>query len=167
VNDMAKHHWVFRAHVLDRAGALTSIASAFSNEGISIDTVVGHGIEERAGVDGSVVMTFSCTEREKDVMVRKVRRLSKVTRLEEHAYASQSLRKSAIIIASRRLAPGDVAGEQTFLTCELVNAAVPHAGDESGWTYFLAGAPSELDPILERLETANIVKDIVYSIVGL
>ena len=38
-----KKHWVFRVHVADRAGALTSIASAFSNRGISIDTVVGHG----------------------------------------------------------------------------------------------------------------------------
>ena len=59
-NDM-KQHWVFRAHVMNRAGALTSIASAFSNEGISIDTVVGHGTEEHAGVDGSVVLTFFCS----------------------------------------------------------------------------------------------------------
>ena len=38
-----KKHWVFRVGVADRAGALTSIASAFSNRGISIETVVGHG----------------------------------------------------------------------------------------------------------------------------
>ena len=76
-------HWVFRAHVIDRAGALTSIASAFSNEGVSIDTVVGHGFEERAGVDGSVILTFYCSELEKDVMVRKVKRLSKVRQLED------------------------------------------------------------------------------------
>ena len=61
----ASSHWVFRAHVVDRAGALTSIASAFSNEGVSIDTVVGHGVEKRAGVDGSVVLTFSCSEPDK------------------------------------------------------------------------------------------------------
>ncbi|HOZ48067.1 MAG TPA: hypothetical protein PLO37_01810 [Candidatus Hydrogenedentes bacterium] len=161
MNETEKRHWVFRAHVLDRAGALTSIASAFSNEGISIDTVVGHGLEERAGVDGSVVMTFWCTESEKDVMVRKVRRLSKVRQLEEHPYNSQSLRKSAIVTANRRLAPRDVAGEQTFLTCELVDTA-------SGvWTYFLAGSPSELDPVVVRLETDGVVTDIVYSVVGL
>jgi hypothetical protein len=33
---------VFRAHVVDRAG-LTRYRLAFSNERISIDTVVGHG----------------------------------------------------------------------------------------------------------------------------
>jgi len=161
MTDDIKRRWVFRAHVVDRAGALTSIASAFSNEGISIDTVVGHGIEARAGVDGSVVMTCWCNEQEKDIMVRKVRRLSKVTGLEEHLYESQNLRKSAIITANRKLAPRDVAGEQTFLTCELVNQ---NAG---AYTYFLAGSPSELDPVLERLETSGCVTDIVYSVIGL
>ncbi len=154
-------HWIFRAHVVDRAGALTSIASAFSNEGVSIDTVVGHGCEETAGVDGSVVLTFCCNEREKDVMVRKVKRLSKVIGLEEHPYESEHLRKSALILATRQLAPRDVAGEHSFLTSELVKQ------DAQGWTYFLAGSPSELDPVLGRLEAAGVVKDIVYSVLGL
>ncbi len=160
MNGKEKQHWVFRAHVADRAGALTSIASAFSNEGISIDTVVGHGTEERTLVGGSVVLTFYCTEQEKDIMVRKVKRLSKVTQLEEHPYESQSLRKSAIVSTTRKLKPRDVAGDESFLTCEMVKK-------EALWTYFLAGSPSELDQILARLAKEGIVKDIVYSIVGL
>jgi len=160
-NDSEKSHWVFRAHVVDRAGALTSIASAFSNEGVSIDTVVGHGFVERAGVGGSVVLTFYCNESEKDIMVRKVKRLSKVTRLEEHPYESQSLRKSAVILTARELKPRDVAGEDSFLTSELISHS-PH-----GWTYLLAGAPSELDPVLERMENTGLVKDIVYSVLSL
>jgi len=154
-------HWVFRAHVMDRAGAMTSIASAFSNEGISIDTIVGHGLEERVRADGSVVLTFCCSEQKKEVLVRKIKRLSKVVELEEHPYDSHRLRKSAIIFTTRRLAPRDVAGEESFLTCELVDT------HPNGFTYFLAGSPSEMDLILEGLETAAIVKDIVYSIVGL
>jgi acetolactate synthase small subunit len=158
-NNIAR--WIFRAHVVDRAGALTSIASAFSNEGVSINTVVGHGFEERAGVDGSVVLTFSCSEQEKDKMVRKIRRLSKVVSLEEHPYFSELLRKSVLIRATRRLKPRDVAGEESFLTLELVQQ------DAHGWTYFLAGSPAELDPVLERLETHGVVTDIVYSILGI
>ena len=161
MTDNETGHWVFRAHVMDRAGALTSIASAFSNEGVSIDTVVGHGFVERAGVDGSVVLTFWCDEQKKDVMVRKVKRLSKVLSLEEHPYESQSLRKSAVVRTTRTLAPGDVAGEKAFLTSELVKS------DAQGPVYLLAGAPSELDPILERLETAGVVKDVVYSVLSL
>lgn len=161
MSEQERGHWVFRAHVVDRSGALTSIASAFSNEGVSIDTVVGHGFEERAGVDGSVVLTFCCSEEEKDRMVRKVKRLSKVIALEEHAYEALYLRKSIIILTNRQLAPRDVAGESEFLTSEMVNSG------PKGWTYLLAGAPSELDPVLARLESDGVVQDIVYSVLSL
>ena len=161
MSDSDRSHWVFRAHVVDRAGALTSIASAFSNEGVSINTVVGHGVPEVGGIDGSVVLSFFCSEREKDVMVRKVKRLSKVVRLDEHSYESQSLRKSVIILAERKLKPRDVVGETAFLTSELVE------NDVRGWTYFLAGSPSDLDPVLERLESTGVVKNVVYSVLSL
>ncbi|MBL7223586.1 MAG: hypothetical protein ISS72_07025 [Candidatus Brocadiae bacterium] len=156
-----KKHWVFRVYLADRAGALTSIASAFSNRGISIDTVVGHGASEATSHDGTVVVTFWCTESEKDAIVRIVRRLSKITGLEEHPYNSEILRKSAIIHVTRKLTPHDVAGRETFLTCELIRK------DDDAYLYFLAGSPSELDPILNRLGEEDILTDIVYSVVGL
>jgi acetolactate synthase small subunit len=154
-------HWVFRAHVVDRAGALTSIASSFSNEGINIETVVGHGTEEYAHIEGSVLITFSGSEKERDIMARKIKRLSKVISLEEHSYDSKKLRKSVLLRTDRGLKPVEVAGEEAFLTCELVSS------DNDSCTYFLAGAPSELDPVLKKLETEGIVKDIIYSVVGL
>ncbi|MFP4057306.1 MAG: ACT domain-containing protein [Candidatus Brocadiia bacterium] len=160
-DEQAEKHWVFRVRVLDRAGALTSIASAFSNRGISIDTVVGHGSDQAPTHDGTVVVTFWCTEKEKDEIVRVVDRLSKVTHLEEHPYDSQSLRKSAMIHVTRRLTPRDVAGRESFLTCELMEER------RGAYTYFVAGSPSELDPVLARLVEEGILTDIVYSVVGL
>jgi hypothetical protein len=95
-------------------------------------------------------------------MVRKVKRLSKVSSLQEHPYESQCLRKSAIVMTTRELKPIDVAGDETFLTCE------PVSNDKSGnWTYLLAGSPSELDLILEKLVKKQVIVDIVYSIIGL
>jgi len=157
----SKCHWVFRAHLQDRVGAVMSIASAFSNEGVSIDTIVGHGVEEETSTVGSVVLTFFCSEEEKDVMVRKVKRLSKVVSLEERPYDSQVLRKSAIVLASRKLVPRDVAGEDAFLTTELVRRT------EDTWTYYLAGSPKELDRILIPLAKEGVIRDMVYSIIGL
>lgn len=156
-----KCHWVFRAHLIDRAGAVTSIASVFSNEGISVDTIVGHGIEKQTASDGSAVLTFFCSRNEKDILVRKIRRLSKVVELEEHPYKSRKLRKSVIVLSTRELRPRDVAGEKSFLTCEMVEK------EDRGWHYFLAGYPVELDQVLHRLAEEGIVKDIVYSIIGL
>jgi acetolactate synthase small subunit len=156
-----KRHWVFRVHLADRAGALTSIASAFSNRGISIDTVVGHGASHTTRHDGTVVVTFWCTEQEKDEIVRIVRRLSKITGLEEHSYESEILRKSCLLKVTRRLTPRDVAGREAFLICELVH-------EERGvFAYFLAGAPSEMDPIVNSLIEQGLLTDIVYSVVGL
>lgn len=155
-----KKHWVFRVGVADRAGALTSIASAFSNRGISIETVVGHGAAYPGAAGGAVFVTFWCSQPEKDQIVRVVARLSKVVSLEEHPYESQSLRKSALVRVTRRLAPPDVAGRETFLTCELL-------GERRGvHTYFLAGSPGELDPILARFIEEDILQDIVFSIIG-
>jgi len=155
-----KKHWVFRVGVADRAGALTSIASAFSNRGISIETVVGHGHAFPGAPGGAVVATFWCSAEEKDEIVRVVGRLSKVVSLEEHAYESESLRKSALVKVTRRLVPADVAGREAFLTCE------PMREERGLWTYFLAGSPSELDPILGRFSEEGILKDIVFSVIG-
>lgn len=155
-----KKHWVFRVGVADRAGALTSIASAFSNRGISIETVVGHGTAYPGAGGGAVLVTFWCTEDQKDQIVRAVRRLSKVLSLEEHPYESESLRKSAMIRVMRRLRPPDVAGREAFLTCELVRE------QRGEFLYFLAGSPSELDPVLARFVQEGILTDIVYSVIG-
>jgi hypothetical protein len=158
--DEPKHHWVFRVDVADRAGALTSIASAFSNRGISVETLVGHGTPYPGAPGGAVVTTFWCTEAEKDAIVRVVARLSKVTRLEEYPYNSRALRTSALVRTSRPLRPPDVVGQEAFLTCEPIGR-----GDEE-YRYFLAGSPSELDPVLLRLADQGVLLDIVYSVLG-
>lgn len=159
-NDDDKKHWVIRAGISHRAGALTSIASAFSNRGISIETIVGHGTAFPGAPGGAVVVTFWCSPEDKDIIVRVVGRLSKVLTLAEHAYESESLRKSALVRTTRRLDPRDVAGQQTFLTCELMEQR------RGQWSYFLAGSPSELDPILARFVEEGILTDIVFSVLS-
>lgn len=76
------------------------LVEAAADHGI-VNRIVLVGCKERidrAGVDGSAVLTFCCTRDEKDKMVRKVRRLSKVIELEEHSYDSEHLRKSAVVL---------------------------------------------------------------------
>jgi len=54
-----------------------------------------------------------------------------------------------------------VAGEEAFLTTELIRRT------EDTWTYMLAGSPKELDRILIPLAEEGVIRDIVYSIIGL
>lgn len=156
-----KKPWVFRVRASDRAGALTSIASAFSNRGISIDTVVGHSQHLTNSAEGSLVVIFRCTEEEKDTIARVLKRLSKVTSVAEHPYECTDLRKSALVRVSRRLTPGDVVGRRMFLTCEPVQQT------DRDCVYFLAGPAAELDPIMERFIEDGILSDVVYSVLHL
>ena len=87
--------------------------------------------------------------------------LSKVEKVEEHRYLGENLRKAIVTKAKRELRPKDVAGETCFITCELMKH------DSSGWTYFLAGSPNQLDPILKKLEHQELLLDQVYSITAL
>jgi hypothetical protein len=154
-------HWFIRIWVDDRAGSLTSIASAFSNRGISIDSVVGHGSDASAGFGGTVLVTFTCSEDEKEAIKRILGRLPKIKRVEEHPYLGDNLRKTVVAKTRRKLAPKDVAGESSFLTCELMYH------DSTGWTYFLGGSPNQLDPILHRLKQQRLLVDQVYAITAL
>jgi acetolactate synthase small subunit len=156
-----KKRWLFRARVVDRAGALTSITSVFSSRGISLDTVAGHGAEHAATGEGTVLVSFRSTEREKNVMRRLVERLSKVHSVEEHPYLAEHLRKSALLRVAPGLEPADVIGHNTTLTCELVDE------DSRGKLYFIAGSPAQVDPVIERLKSAGVLSDVVYSVCAL
>ena len=121
----------------------------------------GHGAEHTPTHDGTVVVTFRCTEEEKNALVRVIKRQTKVLRVEEHPYESGTLREAALVRTCRELLPRDVAGDRAFITCE------PLDHDHTGWRYFLAAAPNELDPVIDRLIEAKILLDAVYSVSAL
>ncbi len=150
--------WVFRANLLDRIGALTSVSSSFSNEGISIDTVVGYGSANDTAAHGSVIITFRSTASQKDIMFRKIKRLSKVTDLHCQPYDSRNLWKSAVVLSRRQINLEKLIGKNSNLLGQLIKTTT------TGWTYFLVGKTSDLDSALNALKTKGLIKDIVYSV---
>lgn len=77
-----KVYWIFHINVKDCAGALTSVSAAFSNEGISIDRAFGHAADKQAGIEAMVLVSFWANQDERDVMMRKIKRLSKALQVE-------------------------------------------------------------------------------------
>jgi ACT domain-containing protein len=75
-------YWIFQIKVMDCAGALTSVSAAFSNESINIDTAIGHAANKEAGTEAKVAVSFWANEEEKDIMLRKIQRLSKAIQVE-------------------------------------------------------------------------------------
>ena len=92
--------WILKASVMDRSGALTSIASAFSNQGINLDAAAGFGGLEDSPNQGSVVMAFHGTVDQRDIMVRRIRRLQKVTQVQWIEDTREALKQALFDLAT-------------------------------------------------------------------
>ena len=92
--------WILKASVMDRSGALTSIASAFSNQGISLDAAAGYGAQEDSPSQGSVVVAFHGTEDQRDTMVRRIKRLQKVTQVQWIKDTREALKRALCDLAT-------------------------------------------------------------------
>jgi acetolactate synthase small subunit len=153
------HRWLFRATVVDKAGAMTSIASAFSNRGVSIDSIVAHGAQETPGATGSVVITFRCGEAEKEKLRRELQRLSKVIELDEHVYLQDYLREGAVLLVKPDPKAFELVENNYAVMWDLIK------NESIGRTYFVAGAPNQVDPLVDDLLEAELLADIVYAII--
>ena len=83
-----KNYWMFHVTTSDCAGALTSIAAAFSNEGVNIQSITGHGA--RPDNKGIIEIGFESDEQMKDVLVRKIKRLTKVVNIQEEQFSKEA-----------------------------------------------------------------------------
>jgi len=92
--------WILKASVMDRSGALTSIASAFSNQGINLDAAAGFGAQENSPSEGSVVVAFHGTEDQRDIMVRRIKRLQKVTQVQWIKDTGEHLKQALFDLAT-------------------------------------------------------------------
>ncbi len=73
-------YWQFTISVSDCAGAMTSVAAAFSNEDVNIDITVGKSLP--SGENGLVIIGFESSTEVKDILVRRIERLTKVISLQ-------------------------------------------------------------------------------------
>ena len=91
MTDTDKKYWMFHVTSSDCACALTSVAAAFSNDGVNILTVIGHGAcPDRKGL---IEIGFESDEQTKDVLVRKIKILSKAISVKEEETTMDELLK--------------------------------------------------------------------------
>lgn len=76
-----KRDRVFHVLTADCAGALTGVSAAFSNEGVNIQVISGQGA--RPDQKGFLEIGFQSDETTKDILVRKIKRLTKVICIQE------------------------------------------------------------------------------------
>ncbi|MEM6451071.1 MAG: hypothetical protein AAF703_12230, partial [Cyanobacteria bacterium P01_D01_bin.105] len=71
-NEGANRRWVFVAQALNQSGTLTAAAAVFSNRGVSLEGILGSGIDTATAEDGRLLFSFQATEEKMALLKRSL-----------------------------------------------------------------------------------------------
>jgi acetolactate synthase small subunit len=153
---MVEHRWVFVVKVLDKPGTVTAAASVFSNRGVSLEAILGSGINPHTSEDARLVLSFQASERKKDMLMRALQRLSKVAGVDAYRYNDPQLRAIAIAKVSSL--------ENVELT-EVQTEAI--AQTPNNQTFLLTGSTTAIDQLLDQLRQNQALLDVVLTAIAI
>jgi len=154
---MAERRWVFVIRSCDRPGALTATASAFSNRGVSLEGVLGSGIDSSTAEDARIILSFQATEAKQITLRRVVERLANVLQIDVYAYDDPGLR--AIAIA--RLPPDRPLPVDDAIQLEVMSQQPNHT------TVLLTGGTLAIEALLQTLRQQQGLLDVVMTAIAI
>jgi acetolactate synthase small subunit len=154
---MGELQWVLVVKVLNKSGAVTAVASVFSNRGVSLEAIVGSGIAATTEEDGRLILRFHATERKKTMLQRALERLSKVVQVEAYGYDDPRLRSVAVVKAS------SLAGVD--LNADAIQTETIAQTDEEQ-TVLLTGATIAVEQVIETLRQRSQLVDVVMAAIA-
>lgn len=154
---MPDERWVFVIKVHDKPGALTSIASVFSNRGVSVDTTLGSSAVSVLDAPSTIVLSFRATERKKETLLRIIARLQHVVQVEAYPYIARELRSIAIarVIAEEK---------HSDLPHGVQSEIISERGDTK--TILLTGSTQAVDKAVRSLREHGSLLDVVTTVMA-
>lgn len=150
---MVDQRWVFVVRALDKPGTLTATAAAFSNRGVSLESILASGIAPTTLEDGRLILIFRATPKKKELLQRTLERLSIIFQVEAYTYDDERLRAIAVAKLNRAVA---IAANENFFVENI-------AQTESGHIVMLTGPPSMVENAISELRRQGDLKDVVMS----
>lgn len=150
---MADQRWVFVVRALDRPGTLTATAAAFSNRGVSLESILASGIAPTTLEDGRLILIFRATPEKKELLQRTLERLSIIFQVEAYTYDDARLRAIAVAKLSQAVA---IADDEHYFIEQI-------AQTESGCIVMLTGLPPVVESAIGRLREQGHLQDVVMS----
>ncbi len=154
---MPEQRWVFVIKAQDQPGALTAAAGVFSNRGVSLETILGSGMNSTSIGVGRFVLSFQATERKKDMLLRVVERLSTVIQVDCYPYSSSVLRAIAVVRVSSAT---DINWEASDVQMEIVSK------DTDSQTMLLTGGTPAVEQWVDTLRERNNLLDVAMSVMA-
>lgn len=157
-----KKRWVFAAKIHDYAGAVTAVASVFSNRGISVEMTLGSTLGVPVPDSIGLFYVFQATDTRMKVLLRTISRLSVVISVKSYSFDSPKLRAVAIVRIDPRLAPAESSPDAGAADESLLRLAVEPREEDGTW--LLMAGPREVMACLDRLREANALTDATVTI---
>lgn len=150
---MANQRWVFVVRALDKPGTLTATAAAFSNRGVSLESILASGIAPTTLENGRLILIFRATPEKKDLLQRTLERLSIIFRVDAYTYDDERLRAIAVAKLDRAV----TIAANDHLSVEKI------AQTESGHIVMLTGRPPVVETAISELRAQGDLQDVVIS----
>lgn len=146
---------VFLIRTLNRPGVLTSVASVFSDRGVSLEDTVGGG--DGAAEEVRLIVGFRAGDATAGRLLRSLRRLERVLAVEERPFDAADLRA----VASVRLKPA---------AADAPVAADVHAErvsrDDTGSVYLLSGPTLAVERTVEEWRGRGWVEAVLKTVLA-
>lgn len=152
--------WLFIVRVQDKPGVLTRMASVFSNRGVSLDSITGHGA--LGNILGTLIITLRATEKKKNELERTLRRVNDITSVMVYDYNHAHLRKSSLVC----LKAGFEEMKKKWIDWQEETGLELVKSGEGDSVYLITGKPITVDALVEKLIKEELLLDIVSSTIA-
>lgn len=154
VNWSAHQRWVFVVRAMNKPGTLTAAAAVFSNRGVSLEGILGSGIDTASEEEGRMLFSFRATQQKQDLLKRSLERLPNIFQVAAYPYEDPRLRA----IAVAKLAPdARISHDSEDLYVETISR------EETSSLLLLSGSTMAVEDAITHFREQQQLKDVVMS----
>lgn len=150
----AYRRWIFVAQALNQSGTLTAAASVFSNRGVSLEGILGSGIDTATAEDGRLLFSFRATEEKMGLLKRSLQRLPSIFKVTAYPYEDERLRAIAI---AKLTSTANLDHHTTNLSTEII------LQEENSILLLLSGKTKAVESAIAYFREQQQLTDVVMS----
>jgi acetolactate synthase small subunit len=154
VNRTISRRWVFVVRALNKPGTLTAAAAVFSNRGVSLEGILGSGIDTTTAEDGRMLFSFRATEPKQDLLKRSLERLPSIFKVAAYDYEDPRLRAIAV---AKVIPKAALNRDCEDLSVETISRS------ETSVLLLLSGGTIAVEDAIAHLRQQQQLKDVVMS----
>jgi acetolactate synthase small subunit len=153
-NRTTSRRWVFVVRALNKPGTLTAAAAVFSNRGVSLEGILGSGIDTTTTEDGRMLFSFRATQPKQDLLKRSLERLPSIFKVAVYPYEDPRLRAIAV---AKVIPKACINPDSEDLYVETISRS------ETSLLLLLSGGTIAVEDAIALLRQQQQLKDVVMS----